>query len=234
MRFAASAGGAPESPAYVQTLPGNLELSRGRPARRAGRLPRRASNRARLPRGPRGTRARGRGARRPSHGRRAPAPLANDRLPLARWRSSQRSSSRWAVRRAARAHLRPRARSSRATAPAAALPDAEAVLFEANHGSAARAVRLGRRVWRREAEHPLRRRARLGAHARGAPARGPRLGAASAAHGLARSDVQAARGPDGAPRRAARRRRGATCGSPAGGAAALTPALAASLERAQR
>src|SRR6185436_5882260 len=27
-------------------------------------------------------------------------------------------------------------------------PDAEAVLFEANHGSAARAVRLGRRVWR--------------------------------------------------------------------------------------
>src|SRR6185436_2278125 len=28
------------------------------------------------------------------------------------------------------------------------LPDAEAVLFEANHGSPARAVRLGRRVWR--------------------------------------------------------------------------------------
>jgi hypothetical protein len=29
-----------------------------------------------------------------------------------------------------------------------ALPDAEAVLFEANHGSPARAVGLGRRVWR--------------------------------------------------------------------------------------
>src|SRR4029079_3006790 len=28
------------------------------------------------------------------------------------------------------------------------LPDAEAVLFEANHGSPARAVSLGRRVWR--------------------------------------------------------------------------------------
>ncbi len=52
-------------------------------------------------------------------------------------------------RAAARGALARRARpAAAASGPPRTAPDAEAVLFEADHGSPARAVALGRRVWR--------------------------------------------------------------------------------------
>jgi tetratricopeptide (TPR) repeat protein len=50
-------------------------------------------------------------------------------------------------RRAARADLAAARVQHRLLRRSRTLPDAEAVLFETNHGSPARAVRLGRRVW---------------------------------------------------------------------------------------
>ena len=145
MRFAASAGGAPESLAYVQALAGNLELSLG-PA-----LPGMPTS-TRFEPCPT-TRTRWRDSR--VWTRRAATCIWPPRAcaawpatghPLGRWRSWQSSSSRLAVGWL-RAHLRAaRAQFARDRA-GGGLPDAEAVLFEANHGSAKRAVRLGRRVW---------------------------------------------------------------------------------------
>jgi hypothetical protein len=51
-------------------------------------------------------------------------------------------------RQAARADLAAARIQHRLLRRSRTLPDAEAVLFETNHGSPARAVRLGRRVWR--------------------------------------------------------------------------------------
>jgi len=148
MRFAASAGGAPESLAYVQALSGNLELARGRPG--AARDAYTASLRtvpdysdaleglARVDaaRGDlRGSAARLRRLAPNRPPARALAFLAELELALGH-------------PRAARHHLTAaRAQFARDRA-GGGLPDAESVLFEANHGSAPRAVRLGQRVWR--------------------------------------------------------------------------------------
>ena len=45
--------------------------------------------------------------------------------------------------------------------------DVELAIFEADHGDPRRGVTLARAAWARRAERPLRRRARLGADARG-------------------------------------------------------------------
>jgi tetratricopeptide (TPR) repeat protein len=148
MRFAASAGGAPESLAYVQALTGNLELARGRVA--AARDAYTASLRtvpgysdaleglARVDaaRGDlRGSAARLRRLAPDRPPARALAFLAELELAIGR-------------PRAARRHLAAARAQFARDAAGGGLPDAEAVLFEANHGSAAGAVRLGHRVWR--------------------------------------------------------------------------------------
>ena len=51
MRLALSAGGAPESVAYVQVLLGDLELARGRSAAARDAVPHGAGRRAGLPAG---------------------------------------------------------------------------------------------------------------------------------------------------------------------------------------
>jgi tetratricopeptide (TPR) repeat protein len=148
MRFASSAGGAPESLAYVQTLTGNLELARGRP--RAARSAYFAALRtvpdysdaleglARVDAA--------RGDRRSALARLRR--LARERPParaLALLAELELAAGR---PRAARVHvIAARAQHARDRA-GGGLPDAEAVLFEADHGSASRAVELGRRVWR--------------------------------------------------------------------------------------
>ena len=148
MRFAVSAGGAPESLAYVQTLTGNLELARGRPA--AARDAYMASLRtipgysdaleglARVDaaRGdPRSAAARLRRIAADGPPARALAFLSELELAAGH-------------RRAARRHLAAAREQFARDRAGGGLPDAEAVLLEANHGSSARAVRLGRRVWR--------------------------------------------------------------------------------------
>jgi tetratricopeptide (TPR) repeat protein len=149
MRMAASAGAdVPENVAYVQTLLGDLELQRGRleSARSAYR---------------------GALARLPGYGR-AEAGLArvdNARGDLA---SAARRLRRVAQRlpltpflvllaetdlalggdaRAADLDLDVVRTQQRLLAAAGARPDAELVLFEANHGDPPAAVRLGRRLW---------------------------------------------------------------------------------------
>src|ERR687898_327595 len=148
MRFAASAGGAPESLAYVQALTGNLELARGHSG--AARDAYMASLRtvpgysdaleglARVDaaRGDlRGSAARLRRLAPNRPPARALAFLAELELAMGHPRAARRH-----VMAARTQFARDRA--------GGGLPDAEAVLLEANHGSAARAVRVGRRVWR--------------------------------------------------------------------------------------
>jgi len=148
MRFAVSAGGSPESAAYVETLLGDLELSRGElaAARTAYREALRDSSS--FPQALTGL------ARIDAAGgdlRRAAARLrrSTDRLPLTSalvlLSEVERAAGR---RRAARADLAAARVQHRLLGRHGTLPDAEAVLFEANHGSPPRAVRLGRRVWR--------------------------------------------------------------------------------------
>jgi tetratricopeptide (TPR) repeat protein len=148
MRFAISAGGAPESTAYVETLLGDLELARGRidSARDAYRsalrdfrdFPQALTGLARID-------AAG------GHLRRAAARLrrSTDRLPLTTALTLLAEVERAIGNaRAARADLAAARVQHRLLRRSRTLPDAEAVLFEANHGSPARAVELGRRVWR--------------------------------------------------------------------------------------
>jgi tetratricopeptide (TPR) repeat protein len=148
MRFAISAGGSPEAAAYVQTLLGDLELGRGRTG--AARAAYRAALRD-LPDFPQALTGLARVSAAAGDLRTAAARLrrSTDLLPLT---SSlvllAETESALGNRRAARADLAA-ARAQQAMLRAGrTLPDAEAVLFEANHGSPARAVRLGRRVWR--------------------------------------------------------------------------------------
>jgi tetratricopeptide (TPR) repeat protein len=147
MRFAVSAGGSPEASAYVQTLLGDLELSRGRA--RAARAAYRAALRDQ-PDFPQALTGLARVSAAAGDLRTAAARLrrSTDLLPLT---SSlvllAETESALGNRRAARADLAA-ARAQQAMLRASrTLPDAEAVLFEANHGSPARAVGLGRRVW---------------------------------------------------------------------------------------
>ena len=148
MRFAASAGGAPESLAYVQTLTGNLELALNRPG--AARDAYMASLRTvpgysdALEGLARVDAARGDPGAAAARLRR----LAPDRPPARALAFLAELELAGGHPRAARRHLTAaRAQFARDRA-GGGLPDAEAVLLEANHGSAARAVRLGRNVWR--------------------------------------------------------------------------------------
>jgi tetratricopeptide (TPR) repeat protein len=149
MRFAVSAGGSASSDAYVETLLGDLQLARGRltAALRAYRgalrdlpsFPPALTGLARIDvaRGELGSAA-------------ARLRRSTDRLPLT---SSlvllAEVESALGRRRQARADLAAARAQHRLLRGSRTLPDAEAVLFEANHGSPQRAVSLGQRVWRR-------------------------------------------------------------------------------------
>jgi tetratricopeptide (TPR) repeat protein len=148
MRFATSAGGSPESAAYVETLLGDLELSRGRPA--AARTAYRSALRD-LPSFPQALTGLARIDAAGGDLTRAAARLrrSTDRLPLTTSLVLLAEVERAAGHaRAARNDLAAARVQHRLLGTGGTLPDAEAVLFEANHGSPSRAVRLGRRVWR--------------------------------------------------------------------------------------
>jgi tetratricopeptide (TPR) repeat protein len=148
MRLAASAGGTPENVAYVQALLGDLELGRGRVA--AARQAYAAALRS-LPGYPAGMvgLARADAAGGDLGGAAARLRRAAGLLPLtstlALLAQVERSLGHPA---AARTALDTASAQRRLYRAAATIPDAEAVLFEADHGSAAAAVALGRRVWR--------------------------------------------------------------------------------------
>ena len=148
MRLAASAGGSPENVAYVQTLLGNLELARGRVA--AGRVAYTAALRS-LPNYPPGLVGLARADAAGGALGRAAARLrrASERLPvtgtLALLAEVERRLGNTAAADAALAGAQAQMQLLRA---AAAQPDAESVVFAADHGDATRAVALGRRVWR--------------------------------------------------------------------------------------
>ena len=148
MRLAASAGGAPENVAYVQALLGDLELQRGHVG--AARLTYTGALRA-LPGYPAGMVGLARADAAGGDLGRAAARLrrAAERLPLTATlgllAQVERALGRPAAAAAALDTARAQQRLYRAAATA---PDAEAVLFEADHGSPAAAVALGRRVWR--------------------------------------------------------------------------------------
>ena len=191
MRLAVSAGGdAPENLAYVQTLLGNLEFDRGSlgAARRAYRLALARYPRLRRP---------------PTPAWRASRPRAGDLGPaIRRYRSvvARLPLPEYVDRaRRGRAGRRPRAppragdfalvasRAAPAAQRTASTPTPSWPLFEANHGSPARAVDARPPGLGARAERALGRRARLGADA-GRPARrGPSLGA-SGRCGSARVD----------------------------------------------
>jgi tetratricopeptide (TPR) repeat protein len=148
MRLAASAGGTPENVAYVQALVGDLELQRGRVG--AARLAYAAALRS-VPGYPAGLVGLARADAAGGEPGRAAARLrrAAARLPLtstlALLAQVEREVGRPAAAAAALDAARAQQRLYRAAATA---PDAEAVVFEAEFGSPAAAVRLGRRVWR--------------------------------------------------------------------------------------
>ena len=147
MRFAVSAGGSPEAAAYVQTLLGDLELTRGRTG--AARAAYRAALRD-LPDFPQALTGLARidaaaGDLRPAAAR---LRRSTDRLPLTTALVLLAETERaLGERRASRGDLAAARAQHMLLGTGGTLPDAEAVLFEANHGSPARAVRLGRRVW---------------------------------------------------------------------------------------
>jgi tetratricopeptide (TPR) repeat protein len=148
MRLAASAGGAPENVAYVQALLGDLELQHGRVG--AARLAYTSALRA-LPGYPAGMVGLARADAAGGDLGRAAARLrrAAERLPLTSTlgllAQVQAAAGHLAAAAAALDTARAQQRLYRAAATA---PDAEAVLFEADHGSPTAAVALGRRVWR--------------------------------------------------------------------------------------
>ena len=148
MRFAISAGASPASLAYVQALAGNLELARGRvdDARDAyldslRTVPGYSDGLEGL--------ARVEAARGDLRGSAARLRrLAADRPPARVLIFLAELELAGGDRGAAQRHLAgARAQFARDRA-GGGFPDAEAVLLEANHGRPARAVRLGRRVWR--------------------------------------------------------------------------------------
>jgi tetratricopeptide (TPR) repeat protein len=148
MRLAVSAGGgAPENVAYVQALLGDLELQRGQV--RAARLAYVAALRS-LPGYPAGLVGLARADAAGGDLGRAAVRLrrAAERLPrtstLLLLADVERTLGKRDEAGAALAAVKAQQRLYR---QARTLPDAEAVLAEADHGSPARAVRLGRRVW---------------------------------------------------------------------------------------
>jgi tetratricopeptide (TPR) repeat protein len=149
MRLAVSASAAaPENVAYVQVLLGDLELQRGRT--RAARLAYISALRS-LPGYPAGLVGLARAHAAGGDLGRAAARLrrAAERLPLTATLTLLAELERALGRPPAAEAALAAARAQQALyREARTLPDAEAVLFEADHGSAAAAVRLGRRVWR--------------------------------------------------------------------------------------
>lgn len=148
MRFAVSAGGGAEGSAYVETLLGDLELTRGRTAsardayrsalRDVHDFPQALTGLARID-------ASGGALRRAA----ARLRRSTNRLPLTTALTLLAEVETALGRsRAAAADLAAARVQHRLLRRSRTLPDAEAVLFEANHGSPARAVALGRRVWR--------------------------------------------------------------------------------------
>jgi tetratricopeptide (TPR) repeat protein len=148
MRYAISAGGSEESTAYVETLLGDLELARGRTA--AARAAYRSALRD-LPSFPQALTGLARIDAAGGDLERAAARLrrSTNRLPLTGslmlLSEVEHALGRTREARADLAAARVQHRLLRASRTR---PDAEAVLFEANHGSPLRAVRLGRLVWR--------------------------------------------------------------------------------------
>lgn len=149
MRFAAAAGGSPQSSAYVRALLGDLELARGRlgAARAAYRdalrnvpsFPQALTGLARL-----------RAAGGDLDGAVVRLRRSTERLELTTSLTLLGETELAAGRaRAGRRHLAQARAVHAADITGGGLPDAEAVLFEANHGSPARAVRLGTQVYRR-------------------------------------------------------------------------------------
>jgi tetratricopeptide (TPR) repeat protein len=148
MRLAVSAGaGIAENVAYVQTLLGDLELQRGRPAAA------RSAYRTALARRPRYAPAEaglarveiaagdldGAASRLRSVARRLP--VTSNLILLAETDMARGD------KRAAEIDLAVVRTQQRLLEAAGARPDAELVLFEANHGDPRAAVRLGRRLW---------------------------------------------------------------------------------------
>jgi tetratricopeptide (TPR) repeat protein len=147
MRLAASAGGAPENTAYVQVLLGDLELQRGHigSAHQAyvGALRSMPGYPGGLVGLARADAASGDLGRAAARLRRAVA-----RLPLVSTLGLLSQVERRLGRPAAAAAALDTARAQQGLFRAAATaPDAEAVLFAADHGPPAAAVALGRRVW---------------------------------------------------------------------------------------
>jgi tetratricopeptide (TPR) repeat protein len=148
MRRAASAGGAAENVAYVQVIMGDLELQRGRVG--AARLAYTSALRS-LPGYPAGMVGLARADAAGGDLGRAAVRLrrAAQRLPLTSTlillAQVEGALGHQAAAAAALDTARAQQRLYRAAKTA---PDAEAVLFEADHGSPAAAVELGRRVWR--------------------------------------------------------------------------------------
>ena len=177
MRLAVSAGGAPENVAYVQVLLGDLELQRGRVRRRAAGLHLRAAIAAGLSRPAMVGLARADAAGGDLGRAAVRLRRAAERLPL--------TSTLNLLSQAERAPGSPGSRGGRTATPrgpqqglyraAKTAPDAEAVLFEADHGSPAAAVALGRRVWRAAPSVRSADALGLGADALGAAAGGLRL-----------------------------------------------------------
>jgi tetratricopeptide (TPR) repeat protein len=148
MRSAVSAGaGVGENVAYVQTLLGDLELQRGRPAAARSayrgalaRLPRYAPAEAGLARVAITAGDLDAAARR-LRGVAQRLPLTSYLILLAETDRARGDEG------AAKVDLDVVRTQQRLLRAAGTQPDAELVLFEANHGDAAAAVKLGRRLW---------------------------------------------------------------------------------------
>ena len=148
MRLAASAGGDADGTAYVRTLLGDLELQRGRTG--AARAAYRTALAAR-PTYPQALVGLARVEMAGGERTRAAARLrsVSARLPLTTSLTLLAETElSLGEHSAARRDLDVARAQRRLLSAAGALPDAEPVLFEANHGDPSRAVRLGRRVWR--------------------------------------------------------------------------------------
>jgi tetratricopeptide (TPR) repeat protein len=148
MRLAVSAGGSSEGVAYVQSLLGDLELGRGRLAEASLAYRTALAGTPSYPPALVGLAridaAGGRLDRSAARLRRA----ANQ-LPLTTTLTLLGEVEIAAGQREAGRNDLAAARAQRRLYSAArTVPDAEAVVFEANHGSPATAVRLGRKVWR--------------------------------------------------------------------------------------
>jgi tetratricopeptide (TPR) repeat protein len=147
MRLAVSAGGPPENVAYVQVLLGDLNLQRGNVA--AAREAYVAAERS-FPGSPAALVGLARTDAAGGDLGRAAARLrrASERLPLTSTLTRLAEAERVLGHPAAAAAALETARVQQGLFRSArTAPDAEAVLFEADFGSPARAVALGRRVW---------------------------------------------------------------------------------------